>query len=220
MVPMFILSIVAVAIVIERAINLRRRKVIPRDFMEGLIVAFGPQGTNVQGAIAYCARRASPVAAVVRAGIVRLGNRLEVVEKAVEDAAAREVGRMRRGLEILAMIGTISPLLGLLGMIYGMINAFRTVAQVGMGRAEMLAIGIYEALVATAAGLTVAVPCLLAYYMLVSKVERLTEEIEQVGNEFLEQCYEEPVEGTEARISPASRKRTKARIEPNVNSGF
>jgi biopolymer transport protein ExbB len=194
MIPIGLCSLVAVAVAVERLVSLRRSRIIPRDFMEGLAKSFGAEGTNMGGAQTYCERLDIPIARVIRAGVVKLGRRLEVVEKAVEDAAAREVGRMRRGLEALAVVGTISPLMGLLGTIYGMISAFRAVGDEGLGsRGEALAEGIYAALVTTAAGLTVAVPTLLVYYMFVGRVERLTEEIEHVSNEFLDQCYEEPV---------------------------
>ena len=197
MIAIGLCSVVAVAVAFERLLTLRRERIVPADFMEGLTAAFGPDGTNVQDAIAYCERTPSALANVIRAGAQKLGRRLEIVEKAVEDAAAREVARMRRGLEALAVIGTIAPLLGLLGTIYGMISAFRTAAEQGLGRAEVLATGIYEALVTTAAGLTVAVPTLLVYYYLCGRVERLAEQIEQVGNEFLDQCHEGPVAESE-----------------------
>lgn len=191
MVPIGLCSLVAVAVAVERSIGLRRNRIIPDGFMEGLPDAFGPQGNDLEGAVAYCRRTPSPISNILIAGIGKLGRKLEIVEKAVEDAAAREVFRMKRGLEALAVIGTISPLLGLLGTIYGMIGAFRMAAEKGLGRAESLATGIYEALVTTAAGMTVAVPTLLVYYVLMTRVERLTEQVEQIGNEFLDQCHED-----------------------------
>jgi len=185
-------SVVAVAAAVERFIGLRRKRIIPPDFMDGLTRAFGPDGTNIEGALAYCEQAPSPIANIIRAGILKLGRRLEIVEKAVEDAAAREIDRMRRGLEPLAVVGNVAPLLGLLGTIYGMISAFKTAAEQGLGRAEVLATGIYEALVTTAAGLTVAVPALLLYHYFQGRVERLADEMEHIANEFLDQCHEEP----------------------------
>lgn len=196
-------SIVAISVAAERFVSLRRNRIIPPNFMHGLSEAFGPSGNDLAAAQNYCERTPSPVSNVIRAGVQRLGRRLEIVEKAVEDAAAREADRMRRGLETLAMVGSVSPLLGLLGTIYGMISAFRAAADEGLGRAEVLATGIYEALVSTAAGLTVAVPTLLLYHFFLGRVERLTEEIEQVGNEFLDQCYEEPTSKSVERTDEA-----------------
>jgi len=198
MIPIGLCSVVAVAVAFERLISLRRSRIIPPNFMKGLSASFGPDGTNVQGALAYCERTVSPVGNIIRAGVLKLGRRLEVLEKAIEDAAASEMARLRRGLEALAIVGTVSPLLGLLGTIYGMISAFRTAAQHGLGRGELLATGIYVALVTTAAGLTVAIPTLLVYYYFVGRIETLADEIEHISNEFLDQCHEEPVSGPES----------------------
>jgi len=198
MIPIGLCSVVALAVTLERLFSLRRNRIIPPNFMKGLTAAFGPEGTNIQGAAAYCERTPSPLANIIRAAVFKLGRRLEVVEKAIEDAAASEMARMRRGLEGLAIVGTISPLLGLLGTIYGMISAFRNAAQFGLGRGELLASGIYVALVTTAAGLTVAIPTLLIYYYFVARIETLADEIEHISNEFLDQCYEEPVSGPES----------------------
>jgi biopolymer transport protein ExbB len=195
MIPIGLCSIVAMAVALERLISLRRKRIIPPNFMKGLVAAFGPDGTDAQGALTYCDRNASPLANIIRVGVLKLGRRLEIVEKAVEDAAASEMARMRRGLEALAIVGTISPLLGLLGTIYGMISAFRNAAQHGLGRGELLASGIYVALVTTAAGLTVAIPTLLVYYYFVGRIENFADEIESISNDFLDQCHEEPPPG-------------------------
>jgi len=195
MIPIGLCSIVAMAVALERLISLRRKRIIPPKFMKGLIAAFGPEGTDVRGALAYCDRTPSPLATIIRVGVLKLGRRLEIVEKAVEDAAASEMARMRRGLEALAIVGTVSPLLGLLGTIYGMISAFRNAAQHGLGRGELLAAGIYVALVTTAAGLTVAIPTLLVYYYFVGRIENFADEIEGISNDFLDQCHEEPPPG-------------------------
>ncbi len=192
MIPIGLCSLVALAIALERLFSLRRNRIIPPGFMKGLVVAFGPDGTNIAGALAYCDRTPSPLSNIIRAGILKLGRRLEILEKAVQDAATSEVARLRRGLETLAIVGTISPLLGLLGTIYGMIGAFRSAAQHGLGRGELLASGIYVALITTAAGLTVAIPTLLLYYYFLSRIESLADEFEAISNEFLDQCHDAP----------------------------
>ncbi|MCX8035566.1 MAG: MotA/TolQ/ExbB proton channel family protein [Candidatus Sumerlaeia bacterium] len=192
MIPIGLCSLVALAIALERLFSLRRNRIIPPGFMKGLVVAFGPDGTNIAGALAYCDRTPSPLSNIIRAGILKLGRRLEILEQAVQDAATSEVARLRRGLETLAIVGTISPLLGLLGTIYGMIGAFRSAAQHGLGRGELLASGIYVALITTAAGLTVAIPALLLYYYFLSRIESLADEFEAISNEFLDQCHDAP----------------------------
>jgi len=96
--------------------------------------------------------------------------------------------KLRKYLRVLAVIASIAPLMGLLGTIFGMIQAFQTVAASGsaLGRTEMLAMGIYQAMITTAAGLLVAIPVLIAYHWIVAKIERLVMEIDQMTVEFIE----------------------------------
>jgi len=220
MIPIGLCSIAALAVALERLFGLRRSRIIPPDFMKGLAGAFGPDGANTQGALAYCDRTPSPLSNIIHAGVLKLGRRLEVVEKAIEDAAASEMNRMRRGLEALAVVGTISPLLGLLGTIYGMISAFRNAAQHGLGRGELLAAGIYVALVTTAAGLTVAIPTLLVYYYFVARIENFADEIEHISNEFLDQCYEEPVGGPEGHPHRPTGEKPGEWIDPSSDASL
>ena len=97
---------------------------------------------------------------------------------------------MKRSLRGLSVIATVSPLLGLLGTVYGMISAFQTATSVGMGKADVLAKGIYEALVTTAAGLTIAIPVLLIFQYLNSRVDALVDEIDEMGIEFMGSCVD------------------------------
>jgi len=101
---------------------------------------------------------------------------------------------MKRSLRGLAVIASVSPLLGLLGTVYGMISAFQTATHVGMGKADVLGKGIYEALVTTATGLTIAIPVLLVYQYLNSRVDALVDQIDEMGIEFMASCVgaEEP----------------------------
>jgi biopolymer transport protein ExbB len=96
------------------------------------------------------------------------------------------MSKLKRSLRGLAVIASVSPLLGLLGTVYGMINAFQAASTVGMGQADTLATGIYEALVTTAAGLTIAVPVLLIYQVFLSKVDAYVDTIDDLGIDFLQ----------------------------------
>jgi len=101
-----------------------------------------------------------------------------------------------------------------------MISAFRNAAQHGLGRGELLATGIYVALVTTAAGLTVAIPTLLIYYFFVGRIESMADEIEHISNEFLDQCYEEPVGGTDGyHHRPTGEEKTGEWINPASDAG-
>ena len=106
-------------------------------------------------------------------------------EKAVEDAGAREVRRLSANLKPLVVVAMIAPLLGLLGTVWGMIVAFSTIAmQDGLGKPELLAAGISQALITTAAGLTIAIPTQAAYYYLKGRVERFTLQAEELYGEL------------------------------------
>src|SRR5439155_20071546 len=120
------------------------------------------------------------------------------VEKALEDAGAIEIQKVRRNLRMLYGISVVAPMMGLLGTVWGMIDAFRvTSAARGLGRPEMLAKGIYEALVATLAGLMVAIPVLVFYYYFVSKIERIVGEMNEISMAAVEHFVE--IQESEAR---------------------
>ncbi len=188
MIPIGLCSLITLTVLTERLISLRRRNVIPRDFLNGLTAAFGERYDDRDKALSYCQQNASPVAEVVAAGIKRLDDSPERFEKHVQEAAEREVLKMRKFTRLLSVIASIAPLMGLLGTMFGMIRAFETVATSAgaLGRTELLAQGIYEALITTAAGLLVAIPALLGYHWISAKVERLVADIDQTTVEFFE----------------------------------
>ena len=119
------------------------------------------------------------VSNVLKAGVLRAGRPLPEVEKAMEDAAARETAAMRSRNRPLNVVGSVAPLVGLLGTVVGMIFAFRVSSQAGLGKAELLAEGIYLALMTTAAGLTIAIPCLLLVAWFNAMVERYMREMDE-----------------------------------------
>ncbi len=186
MVPLALCSVIAVTVAIVRVFTLRRRVIIPANFMSGLLEVSGPSAEAQDKAVAYCERVDAPVGRIFRAGIVNAPRGEGAAEKAIEDAGFREVDKLKRSLRPLSIVASVSPLLGLLGTVYGMIGAFQTAAMVGMGKADVLAKGIYEALVTTAAGLTIAIPTLLLYQYFNGRVDRLVDEIDEMGISFME----------------------------------
>ena len=122
----------------------------------------------------------------MKAGISRLAQGATAIEKAIEDAGAREVDKMKRSLRPLMVIAAVSPLLGLLGTVYGMIGAFQSASAMGVGKANKLATGIYEALVTTAAGLTLAIPVLVVYWVFCAHVDKLVDRMDDQALDFLE----------------------------------
>lgn len=172
MIPITICSLVALAIVVERLIMLKRSRVVPP-----LAIADVRQALN-QGeeqAIERARSSNSSFGRIVESALRALPAGREASHEAAKQAAVRESMLLRTHLRGLSLIAAISPLLGLLGTIFGMIKAFRTVAQSGeaLGRTELLAGGIYEAMVTTAAGLIVAIPAVIMGQVLASKVDSL-----------------------------------------------
>ncbi len=176
--PILFCSIIVLAYAVERLIGLRRRRIVPPKLVASLEDAVS-RG-RVDEAMRLCEEDKSPFAAIAGAGIRvhEVGTHAEV-EKAMEDAGLREVMRLRKNVRPLATVGSIAPLLGLLGTVLGMIEAFNVVAGGGMGQQELLASGIAKALVTTGAGLSVAIPALTLYYYLSGRVQNIVLQIDE-----------------------------------------
>ena len=185
MIPIGLCSLLGLSIIIERLISLRRSVIVPPRFMDGLKQVFRSRD-DAEQALTYCRNDASPVARIMAVGIRKLPQGEEAVEQAIEDAGANEVSKLRRNLRMLYGVSAVTPMLGLLGTVWGMIEAFQVVEAVGVGRASMLAKGIYEALVTTFAGLTVAIPCLVAYYFFLGRIDRIVSQMNDISEEFIE----------------------------------
>jgi len=187
MIPILICSIIALTITIERLINLQRSKVIPANFASDLHNQLGDiVSPNIQAAVDFCRRSDAIVAHIFLPAIQTMEHGPAVIQSAIEDAGMREVGKLKRKLKPLSFIATISPLLGLLGTVYGMIEAFQAASNAGHGKSDMLAEGIYVALVTTAAGLTLAIPVLIIHRFLSGRVDALIDEIDVSANDFLD----------------------------------
>lgn len=189
MIPIGLCSLIALTVIVERWASLRRKRIIPRGFEPGLRRILD-QGLERRGeAVDYCNRDNSPVAHIFATAVKRLGEPVELLERHVQEAGEREVFKLRKYLRILAVIAAISPLMGLLGTLFGMIKAFQTVATSAdaLGKTEMLASGIYEALITTAAGLLVAIPALIGFHWLSARIEYLVAEMDRMTLTFIEE---------------------------------
>ena len=186
MYPLGLCSLIALAIAFERAISLRRSRIIPRRFMVELEAAYGDDPADNAAAIRFCEESKSPIGRIFLAGLKSLPRGDAAVEKAVEDTGGREVDRMKRSLRGLSVIASLTPLLGLLGTVYGLIGAFQETASKQHGKTADLAEGIYEALVTTAAGLTIAIPVLMLYQWLNGRTDSIVDDIDLLAVEFTE----------------------------------
>ena len=185
MYPLFLCSIVMVAFAIERLMTVRARRVLPPPVAARVRAAMtAPAGSyDAARLLADLEADESPLSRIVKAGLRRADRPATEIEKAIEDAGAKEVTRLQRNNRVLSMIAGAAPLLGLLGTVTGIMRAFRTVSvnAEALGRAEVLAGGIYEALVATAVGLIIAIPSMILFFFFQDRVERLVEEIDDMA---------------------------------------
>jgi len=192
MYPIYLLSVVMVAFAIERAVSLRRGRILPPHFILNLRTLVTARPLDSEKILTYCQANPSPVSRIFQAAVKRLKRPLPEIEKTIEDAGAREVRLLRRNCRVLSGVAYIAPLLGLLGTVLGMIRCFSQVSTgEALGKAERLAEGIYQALVTTAGGLTVAIPAAVLYLMFMAKIEKLVSEMDEVSLEFVESVAEE-----------------------------
>ena len=190
MYPLYLLSFVMAGFAIERAISLQRQRILPPDIVARIrdVSAERHGPVDVQRLLEDISASNSPIVRIVRAGLRKAYRPAPEIEKAIEDAGAKEAAGMRRNCKVLSVTANVAPLLGLLGTVMGMIKAFMTVAsrEEALGRTELLAAGIYQALVTTATGLCIAIPALVFYYLLTDKIERLVIEMDDFTIDLIE----------------------------------
>jgi biopolymer transport protein ExbB len=177
--PIALCSVVALAYIVERAIRLRERELGSQSYGRSILDALAAGGPA--RALETCEREPRPLGRILLTGLKRADRPLLEREKAVEDAGARELARMNARLRPLAVVSVLAPLLGFLGTVFGMIQAFINIAmKQGLGRPELLASGISQALVTTAAGLCVAIPAQAAFFWFRARIERFTRRSEDL----------------------------------------
>jgi biopolymer transport protein ExbB len=177
MVPIILSSIIAAAIFLERLWTLQQRRVLPAELTEK--VWKWVEQRQIQEKHIVALQQNSPLGKILAAGLANRHRDRSVIKEAIEDTGRHVVHELERFLNALGTIASISPLLGLLGTVLGMIRTFNTLNTGGVGNPSALAGGIAEALITTAAGLTVAIPALLAYKYLRGRVANLVVEMEK-----------------------------------------
>lgn len=202
MVPIGISSVIALMVVLERCLALRRRRVMPRELLEGLAdLGAVPGVMDPRAAYRLCQQYPSSAAVVIRAMLLRIGRPQSEVEHAVAEASEREAERLYTNVRWLTLIAAVAPLMGLFGTVWGMIHAFFDTTQLtaGQNKAEYLAHGIYVALVTTLGGLAVAIPATIFAHYFEGRIQRLFHEIDELLFNLLPQ-----VERFEGRLRVTS----------------
>jgi biopolymer transport protein ExbB len=188
MYPIAVCSFVLFVFMFERFIALRRGRVIPRPFVKRFLEQLREGQLDREKALKLCQENRSPVAMVFAAAVKKWGRTSVEVEQAILDAGERVNNQLRRYLRLMSGISQVAPLLGLLGTVMGMIISFNGIsaAEGADGQREMLAGGIAQALLTTAAGMLVAIPALLSYMYFVGRVDGLITQIDNLGQEIVE----------------------------------
>jgi len=184
MVPILLCSVIAAAISVERIWTLQRARITPKNLLAQVWTALKNQ--DLDAAKVRELRSSSPLGQVLAAGIANARRNREVMKEAMEEAAAQVTHDLERYLTSLGVIASIAPLLGLLGTVVGMIKVFTALMLEGAGNANVLAGGISQALITTAAGLSVAIPALMCHRFFLRRVDELVITMEQEAAKLVE----------------------------------
>jgi len=188
-IPIVILSIAAIAIFIERVLTIRRAAQTPPSFTDNIrsLVSKG----DIQGARMLCAQSDTPIAKMIEKGLSRIGSPLKNIEVSIENVGKIEIYKLEKNLSLLATISGAAPMIGFLGTVTGMIQAFMAIAQEeGSISPKLLSQGIYEAMITTAAGLLVGIIAYLGYNYLVARVQKVIHNMEYSSIDFVDLLQE------------------------------
>ncbi|MHA7128509.1 MotA/TolQ/ExbB proton channel family protein [Algoriphagus namhaensis] len=185
MIPLYLLFILAIFIFVERMITLKKASKPSSHLMDQVKVLV--QSGQVEKAKIICAGENTPVANMIAKGVDRIGSPLKNIEVSIENVGKIEIYKLEKNLNLLATVSGAAPMIGFLGTVAGMIQAFIAVAQEeGMVSPKLLSTGIYEAMITTAAGLVVGIIAYLGYNYLVSQVSKLVHNMEYSSIEFID----------------------------------
>lgn len=189
MIPLAVLSIIAVYLTIERFLTLKKASKLEANFMANIkdLVLNG----NIKGARALCERTNSPIARMIEKGVTRIGKPLQDIDTSIHNVGNIEINKLETGMPTLATISGAAPMLGFLGTVTGMVTAFHKMSSAGANlTVSLLAGGIYEALVTTVAGLIIGIFAYIAYNQLTSMIEKIIHRMEASAVEFIDLLQE------------------------------
>lgn len=195
MLPIILCSVVAVAIIGERFWVLKQEKVVPNNLVAQVWELHQKHELNAEHI--KLLRSSSPLGRILAAGLVNMQHEREVMKEAIEESGRQVVLELERFLNTLGTIASITPLLGLLGTVIGMIKVFTAITAQGVGNPTVLAGGISEALITTAAGLSVAIPSLMFYRYFRGRVDMLVIRMEEEALKLVEVIHGEREAGEE-----------------------
>lgn len=183
MIPLFLLSLGAIFILVERWITFKSANKDPQVFMDRVKAAVNSK--DIKGAIALCEAENSPTSRMILKGLRRLGNPLKTIEEAIENVGKIEMDRLEKNLSMLATIAGAAPMIGFLGTVLGMIETFTVIAS-GSTTVDSMAGGISTAMITTATGLIVGIIAYVAYNFLASRLQKIVHRMEHAAIDFLD----------------------------------
>lgn len=184
MIALLICSVLSLAIIIERLFSLRQSRLMRVDILMEVEIAIKKR--DLAAALEWVDKTASPMLKIAKVALINSDKSKEDLKTSIEEAGRIEIPKIEKFMTILQTITVISPLLGLLGTVTGMIKVFQTIVTEGTGNATVLAGGISEALLTTAAGLSIAIPTLIFYNYFNKKIEHMIVEMEHLSVTLLE----------------------------------
>ncbi len=215
MIPIGICSFVLLVFVFERTISLRKSRIIPRPFVKRFLQQLEDGALDQEEALKHCDKNKSYVAKVFAAGVKKWGKPSVEVEQALLDSGERVSNEMRKYLRLINGVATVTPLLGLLGTVLGMIHAFDAIAAVDPSVADpklLIATGISQALLTTAAGMSVAIPAIIAYLYFVGRVDQRVIEIDQLSQRLVNEISSEAIASRGSRPATATKRRSRKQV--------
>lgn len=192
--PIILASIIAAAIFLERIWTLQAKRVLPTELTDK--VWRWVEQRQIQDKHIAALQQNSPLGKILAAGLANRNRDRSIIKEAIEDTGRHVVHELDRFIGALGTIASLSPLMGLLGTVLGMIRTFNAISTEGIGNPVVLAGGIAEALITTAAGLTVAIPALVGYKFLRGKVERLVVQMEKEAIKLVQTMESTPAGGS------------------------
>lgn len=206
MYPILFSSVLMLGIAIERLYNLRRKNVINSDFLRNVRNQW--DWKDIKKTLQLCNSFDNSLSRVLKVGVLRVGGKLDEIERAIEGAGQHEASLMNSNLRVLGAVANITPMMGLLGTVIGMIKAFNVISLSGTGNPGLVASGISEALITTAAGMAVGIPALALYHYFRGKIDRYVFEMEEISFQLIEELSYDGIHKTKPEAS-SSRERSK-----------
>lgn len=205
MYPILFASVLMLGIAIDRAYNLRRKNIINSRFLQDVRDQW--DWKDRQKTLQLCHSYDNSLSRILKMGVLRVGGKLDEIERAIEGAGQHEASLMSLNLRVLGAVANITPMMGLLGTVFGMIKAFNVISLSGTGDPSLVASGISEALITTAAGMIVGIPALAIYHYFRGKIDRYVLEMEAISFQLIEDLsYDGIRKGKPATSGPSGEK--------------